>query len=47
MLPVLEAQRRKRLFFALRLDHDVCFPTGEGIQHRVPVSEIDRVGVRP
>jgi hypothetical protein len=32
MLPDLDSQRCERLFFALRLDHDVCFPTVEGIE---------------
>jgi hypothetical protein len=31
VLPDLDTQRCERLFFALRLDHDVCFPTVEGI----------------
>jgi hypothetical protein len=47
MLPDPDTQRYERPLFALRLDHNVCLPTVEGIEQRVPVFEIHTIGVCP
>jgi hypothetical protein len=47
MLSDPNAQRYERLLFTLRLNHHVRMPSVEGGEQRVPVSDIDRVGVRP
>ena len=46
MLPNPDTQRYKRLFFTLRLDHDIRLPSVEVGEQRLPICKIHAVGVR-